>query len=81
MILETSSAERFDVYELVNVLWFCDMEEVGCDGNDLVLNPLFKFEQMKELEHCGKVRIFGSANNGTCKSICLSRRRLNLSNG
>ena len=53
----------------MKVLWFDYMEEVGCNGNDLLLNPLFKFEQMKGLEHCGEVRMFGSASNSTCKSI------------
>ena len=30
-----------------------------CNGDDLILNPLFNFEQMKGLEHWGDVRILG----------------------
>ena len=42
----TSSAERFDTYEPVKVLWFGYVEEVVCnedDEDDLILNPLFHF--------------------------------------
>ena len=40
-----------------------------CNGDDLILNPLFNFEPMKGLEHLRDVRMFASANNNTCKSI------------
>ena len=44
----------------MKVLWFGYMEEVVRNGDDLILNPLFNFESMKELEHWGNVRMFGS---------------------
>ena len=31
------------------------MEEVVCDRDDLILNPLFNFELMEGLEHWGDV--------------------------
>ena len=37
---------RFDINESVKVLWFGYMEEVVCNGDDLILNPLFNFEPM-----------------------------------
>ena len=43
----------------MKVLWFGYMEEVVYNGDDLILNPLFNFEPMKELEHWGDVRMFG----------------------
>ena len=43
MIRGTGSAGRFDIYEAVKVLWFGYMEEVVCNGDDLILNPLFNF--------------------------------------
>ena len=46
-----SSAERFDIYKPVNVLWLGYMEEVVCDRDDLLLNPLFNFEPIKGLEY------------------------------
>ena len=52
-----------------------------CNGDDLVLNPLFKFEPMKGLEHWGDVRMFGSASNSPCKSILNMSKALNLSKG
>ena len=70
---------RFDIYEHMKVLWFGYMEEVVCNGDDLILNPLFNFETMKELEHWGDVRIFESTDNGTCKSIFNMLKALNLS--
>ena len=42
----------------MKVLWFGYMKEVVCNGDDLVLNPLFNFEPMEGLE--GDVRVFGS---------------------
>ena len=69
MICGTSSAGRFDIYEPVKVLWFSYMEEVVCNGDNLILNTLFNFEPIKGLEHWGDVRMFGSASNSTCKSI------------
>ena len=41
----------------MKVLWY--LEEVVCNGDDPILNPLFDFEPMKRLEHWGDVRIFG----------------------
>ena len=81
MIRGTSSAERFDIYEPVKVLWFGYMDEVVCNGDDLILNPLFNFEPMKRLEHWGDVRLFGSVSNSTCKSILNTLKVLNLSDG
>ena len=43
----------------MEVLWFGYMEEVVCNGDDLILNPLFNFEPMKGLEQRGDVRMFG----------------------
>ena len=36
------------------------MKEVECNGDDLILNPLFNFEPMKRVEHWGDVRMFGA---------------------
>ena len=74
-------AGRFDIYEPVEVLWFSYMEKVVCNGDYLILNPLFNFELMKGLEHWGDVRMFGSTGNGTCKSILNMLKVLNLSDG
>ena len=52
-----------------------------CNGDDLILNPLFNFEPMKGLEHWGDVRMIGSTGNGTCKSILNMLKALNLSDG
>ena len=41
----------------MKVLRFGYMEEVLCNGHDLILNPLFNFESMKGLEHWGDVRM------------------------
>ena len=65
----------------MEVLWFSYIEEVVCNGDDLILNPLFNFEPMKELEHWGDVRMFGRMGNGTCKSILNILKALNLRNG
>ena len=47
-----------------------------CYGDDLILNPLLNFEQMKRPEHWGDVRMFGSA------SLFLNMlKALNLSDG
>ena len=73
--------ERFDIYERLNVLWFGYMEEVVCNGDDLILNPLFNFEPMKGLEHWGDGRMFGSASNSTSKSILNMLKALDLSDG
>ena len=81
MIWETSSAGRFDIYEPVKILWFGYMEEVVCNGNDLILNLLFNFEPMKRLEPWGNVRMFESASNSVCKSILNMLKALNLSDG
>ena len=53
----------------MEVLWFGYMEEVVCNGDDLILNPLLNFEPMEVLEHWRDVRMFGSTGNGTFKSI------------
>ena len=63
----------------MEVLWFAYMEEVVCNGDDLILNPLFNFESMKGLEHWGDVRMFGSASSSACKSILNMLMALNLS--
>ena len=63
----------------VKVFWFGNMEEVVYNGDDIILNPLFNFELMKGLEHLGDARMFGSASNGTCKSILNMLKALNLS--
>ena len=63
------SVGRFDIYEPVEVLWFGYMKEVMCNGDDLILNPLFNFEPIEGLEHWEDVRMFRSTSNGTCKFI------------
>ena len=52
-----------------------------CNGDDLILNPWFNFELMNGLEQWGDVGMFGSAGNGTCKSILIMLKALNLSDG
>ena len=52
-----------------------------CNGDDLILNPLFNFEPMKGFEHWGDVRMFRSASNSTCKSILNMLKALNLCDG
>ena len=52
-----------------------------CNGDDLILNPLFNFEPKKRHEHWRDVRMFGSASNSTCKSILNMLMALNLSDG
>ena len=63
----------------MKVLWFGYMEEVVCNGDDLILNPLFNFEPMKGLERWGDVRMFRSASNSSCKSVLNMLKALNLS--
>ena len=65
----------------MKVLWFDYMEEVVCNRDDLILNPLFNFEPVKGLEHWGDVTMFGSAINSTCNSILNMLKALNLSEG
>ena len=65
----------------MEVFWFGYMEEVVCNGDDLILNPLFNFEPMEELEHWRDVRMFGRTGNGTNKSILNMLKALNLSDG
>ena len=55
------------------------MEEVVCDRDDLILNPLFDFEPVKELEYWGIVKMFDNAGNGMCKSFLNMLKALNLS--
>ena len=71
----------FDIYEPVKVLWFGYMEEVVCNRDDLISSILFNFEPMKGLDYWGDVKMFGSAGNGTCKSIWNMLKALNLSYG
>ena len=52
-----------------------------CNGDDLILNPLFNFEPVKGLEYWEDVKMSGSAGNGTCKSILNMLKALNLSDG
>ena len=65
----------------MKLLWFGYMEDVVCNEDDLILNPLFNFEPIKGLEHWGDVRMFGSTGNSTCKSILNMLNTLNLSEG
>ena len=53
----------------MDVLWFGYVEEVVCNGDDLILNQLFNFEPMEGLEHWGDVRMCESTGNSTYKSI------------
>ena len=64
----------------MNVLWFGYMEVV-CNRDDFILNPLFNYESVKGLDYWGDVKMFGSAGNGTCKSILNILKVLNLSDG
>ena len=50
-----------------------------CNGDDLILNPLFNFEPMKGLKCWEDVKMFGSAGNDTCKSILNMLKALHLS--
>ena len=43
----------------MEVPWFGDMEEVVCNGDDLILNLLFNFEPMEGIEYWGDVRMLG----------------------
>ena len=63
----------------MEVLWFGYMEEFVCNGDDLILNPLFNFEPMEGLKHWGDVRMFGSTCNGTFKFNLNMLKALNLS--
>ena len=65
----------------MKVFWFGYMEEVECDRDDLILNPFFNFEPVKGLEYWRDVKMFGSAGNGTCKSILNMLKARNLSDG
>ena len=76
-----SSAGRFDFYEPVKVLWFGYMEKVVRNRNYLILNPLYNYEPMRGFEYWGDVKMFGSAGNGTYKSILNVLKVLNLSDG
>ena len=57
------------------------MKKVVRNGDDLILKPLFNFEQAKGIEHWEDVRMFGSASNSTCKPILNMLKALNLSDG
>ena len=65
----------------MKVLKFSYMEEVVCNRDDLIMNPLFNFEPVKGLEYWGDVKMFGSAGNGTCKFILNMSKAVNLSDG
>ena len=52
-----------------------------CNGDNLILNPLYNFEPMKRLEHWGDVTMCRSASNSTCKSILNMLKALNFSDG
>ena len=65
----------------MKVLWFGYMEEVVCDRDDLILNPLSNIEPVKGLEYWRDVKMFGSAGNGTYKSVLNMLKALNLSDG
>ena len=65
----------------MKALWFGYIEEVVCNGDDLILNSLFNFEPMKGLEHWEDVRMFKSASNSACKTILNMLKALNLSDG
>ena len=52
-----------------------------CNGDDLILNPLFNFEPMKGRVHWKDARMFGNASNSTCKSILNMLKALKLSDG
>ena len=65
----------------MKILLFGYMEKVVCNGDDLILTPLFNLEPMKGLEHWGDVRMFRSTDNGTCTSILNMLKALNLSDG
>ena len=77
----TSSTRRLDIYEPVKVLWFGCMEEIVCIGDDLILHALFYSKPMKRLEYWGDVKMFGSASNGTCKSILNMSKSFDLNDG
>ena len=62
----------------MKVLWFGYMEEVVCNGDDLILDLLFNFEPMKGLEHWGDVRMFGSAAVLACRARPDSAERSSL---
>ena len=61
----------------MKVLWFSYMEEVVCNGDDLILNPLFNFKPVKGLEHGRDVKMCGSAGNSMCKFILNMLKALN----
>ena len=65
----------------MKILWFGYMEEVVCNGDDLILNPLFNFEPTKGVEHWGDVRMFESTGNGTRKLSLNMLKAFNLSDG
>ena len=52
-----------------------------CNRDDLILNALFDIKPMKRLEYWEDVKMFGSASNGTCKSILNGLKPFNLSDG
>ena len=81
MIRGTSSAGRFDIYEPAKVLWFGCMEEIVCNGEDLILDASFGFKPMKRLEYLGDVKMFGNASNGPCKFILNILKAFDLSDG
>ena len=65
----------------MEVRWFGYMEEVVCNGGDLILNPLFNFELIEGLENWVDMRMLGNTSNGTCKSILNMLKALNWNDG
>ena len=52
-----------------------------CNQDDLILDALFDFKPMNRLEYWNYVKMFGSASNGTCKSILNMLKAFNVSDG
>ena len=63
------------------MVWFGYMQDGVCNRDDLIFNPLFNFEPMKELEHWGDVRMYGNTGNGMCKPVLNMIKAPNLSDG
>ena len=45
------------------------MEEIVCNGDDLILHAMFDLKPMNGLEYGGDVKVFGSARNGSSSSF------------
>ena len=55
MVRRTISAGRVDIYEPAKVLWFGCLEQIVCNGDDLILDALFDFKSMEKPEYWGDV--------------------------